>query len=262
MDLHNYDLVIINSSGGKDSLCSEFEICRMAEEQNYSKDKIVVSHQDLGEVEWGLTKQLAKMQADLFGLKFYFSKRRDKDGYEEPLLEYVLRRGKWPSSKQRWCTSDYKRGPGARVVTMLTKEMGECKVLYVFGFRKEESPARAKKETLTLNKKLTTKKRTVYEYLPIHKWSTKYVWEIIKGHELPYHKAYDLGMPRLSCVFCIFSPFDALVIAAYENMELLDKYIAVEKETGHTFKDKFSLQEVKDAIDKGYKPKHIANWVM
>lgn len=262
MLLNNYDLIIFNSSGGKDSLVALWEVCQLAKVQNYSFEKIVVSHQDLGRVEWIGTKELVKKQADLFGLKTYYSKRRNKDGYEETLLEYVLRRGKWPSNKQRYCTSDFKRVPGGRIVTQLTKEIGECKVLYVFGFRSEESPARAKKEVLKFNKKLSTKKRKVYDWLPIHEMSTKAVWNIIRDFRLPYHPAYDLGMPRLSCCFCVFSPFDALVISGKANPDLLEEYILVEIKIGHKFRKDFSLQEVKGAIESGYTPKKVNNWIM
>jgi len=262
IDLHQYDLIIINSSAGKDSLCSIFEICSIAARQNYSKKNIVVSHQDLGEMEWKGTRELAIKQAHLFGLRIYISKRRDKNGYEEDLLEYVERRAKWPSSAQRYCTSDFKRGPGARVVTMLTKSMGICKVLYVFGFRKEESPARSKKLVLAPNKMLTTKRRTVDDYLPIHTWKVDRVWRVIKHNSLPYHYAYDLKMPRLSCVFCIFSPFDALVVAGKANPELLDRYIEIEQKINHTFKNKFAIVEVRTAIENNYEPKNIPDWTM
>lgn len=262
MNYHEYDLIIINSSGGKDSLCALYEVCRIAKEQNYSFDKIVVSHQDLGEAEWKGTKELVKEQADLYGLKTYYSKRRDKNGYNESLLEYVERRGMFPANGTRYCTSDFKRAAGARVVTALTKDLGVCKVLYVFGFRKEESSARAKKGNLVYNKHRSSKKRSVYDYLPIHDWSTEKVWQVIKTNKLPYHFAYDLGMPRLSCCFCIFSPFDALVIAGKENPELLDKYVEVEEKIGHTFKNGMAIKEVKEAIVKGYEPKQIKNWVM
>lgn len=277
MNLFDYHLIIINSSSGKDSLCAISEICDMASKQGYPLEDIHVSHQDLGRSEWEGTKELAKKQADHFGLQFHFSKRKTSGdigyvkGYEESLLEYVLRRGKWPSNKQRYCTSDFKRGPGARVVTELSKEIipelkrreiDRCKVLYVFGFRKDESPSRSKKKVLSVNKKLTTKKRLVHEYLPIHKWSSKKVWWTIKASNLPYHWAYDLGMPRLSCVFCIFSPFDALVIAGYNNPELLDEYIEVEKKINHTFQNGFAISEVKEAIKRGYKPKKIVDWIM
>tara|TARA_R110000772_G_C13310332_1_gene440577 strand:- start:10050 stop:10838 length:789 start_codon:yes stop_codon:yes gene_type:complete len=262
MELKDFDIVIVNSSGGKDSLASLWQIVQMALEQCYPLDQVVVSHQDLGKVEWKGTKELVKRQSDHWGLKTYYSKRRDKDGYEEDLLEYAVRRGKWPSSQQRWCTSDFKRGPGARVVTSLTKDMGECKVLYVFGFRAEESPARSKKEVIKLNKQLTTKKRTVIDYLPIHDWSSKKVWDVIKSNNLEYHKAYDLGMPRLSCCFCIFSPFNALLIAGKENPELLAEYVAVEEQIGHTFKNGESIKSVQEALEAGVEPEVVEDWVM
>lgn len=69
-------------------------------------------------------------------------------------------------------------------------------------------------------------------------------------------------MPRLSCVFCIFSPFDALVIAGKENPELLDKYVQVEEKIKHSFKQDASLASVKEAIAEGYEPKTIENWIM
>lgn len=258
----NVDLIIINSSGGKDSLCALYEVNRLCEAEGFSKDKIIVSHQDLGKIEWKGTKTLAQMQAEVFGFRFVTSKRRDKDGYEENLLEYAKRRGKWPSSAQRWCTSDFKRGPGARVVTAETKNLGKCRVLYVFGFRWEESPARAKKQPFKRNKMLTTKTREVIDWCPILDWSTEKVWKTIHENKLPYHKAYALGMPRLSCVFCIFSPFDALVVAGKENPELLDQYVQVEKEINHTFKKNFKIKEVQEAIESGYEPKKIDNWIM
>ncbi|REE01128.1 phosphoadenosine phosphosulfate reductase family protein [Marinoscillum furvescens] len=262
MKLHEYDMIIINSSGGKDSLCALWEVCRQAREQKFPFDRIAVSHQDLGDMEWPGTKDLVKQQADLFGLKTYYSKRRTKDGYEENLLEYVERRGKWPSNGQRYCTSDFKRGPGGRVVTALTKALGKCKVLYVFGFRRDESPSRSKKPVLKLNDKLTTKKRTVHDWLPIHHWSNERVWATINTHRLPYHPAYDLGMPRLSCCFCIFSPFDALVVAGKANPHLLDRYCATEKKIGHTFRNGFAINEVKEAIANDYQPETIDDWVM
>lgn len=262
INLHEWDLVIINSSGGKDSLIALWEVHRLAIEQNYPFSKIIVSHQDLGRMEWAGTKELVQKQADFFGFKAYYSKRRNKDGEEHDLLHYINRRGKFPSSKQRFCTSDFKRAPGNRVVTAVTKEMGDCRVLYVFGFRSQESPARSKKKPFVKNERLTTRKRTVYDWLPIHDWSEKQVWDTIKKHKLPYHFAYDLGMPRLSCCFCIFAPFDALVVAGHANLKLLEEYAAVEEEIGHTFRQDLAIQDVLKAVKDGYKPTKLKNWTM
>lgn len=81
MHLREYDLIIINSSGGKDSLSAIWEVTRIATEQGYPMEKIVISHQELDE-EWPGTKDLVQKQADLFGLKAYYSRRRDQNGYE------------------------------------------------------------------------------------------------------------------------------------------------------------------------------------
>lgn len=262
MNLHDYDIVVINTSGGKDSVCAMHEICQLADMQLYPKSNLYASHQDLGESEWPGTTDLVRQQCRHFGIELHISKRRDQHGRHESLLEYVKRRGKWPSNKQRWCTSDFKRGPGQRVITSLTKGLNQIRVLQVFGFRSEESPARSKKEVFIFNKRASSRARKVFDYLPIHNWTEEKVWNTIHENQLPYHRAYDLGMPRLSCMFCIFSPFDALVIAGRENPEMLDKYIEAEDFTGHTFRDGFSLKEIRQAIDEGYTPKKVSNWVM
>lgn len=266
INLHQYHAVIINSSAGKDSLVSLYEINRMAEEQGYPKSLIVVSHQDLGRMEWPGVRELAEEQAKFFGFKFVVTRRRRANGETETILDYTLRRGKWPSRNQRWCTSDFKRAPGSRVVTGISKKLrgvvDHQMFLYVFGFRSDESPARAKKIQFSTNKRLSTKTRTVHEYLPVHDWSIEKVWDVIRSNNLPYHYAYDLGMPRLSCVFCIFSPFNALVIAGKHNPELLDEYIEVEEKTGHTFRHEFSLKEVRQAVQSGEEVGPIEDWVM
>ena len=52
MNLHNYNIIIINSSGGKDSLCALWEVCRLANEQDFPFERMVVSHQEMGDMEW------------------------------------------------------------------------------------------------------------------------------------------------------------------------------------------------------------------
>ena len=262
IDLKNFDSIVINSSGGKDSVCSIWEVCRIAKEQNYPFDKIVISHQDLGRFEWSSVKELVHKQAKMFGLRVIVTRYRNKKGEEKTLLDYVLLRGKWPSQSQRYCTSDFKRGPGSRVLTQVSREHNANNLLQVFGFRFFESPAREKKQRFSFNKRFSNTLRTIHDWLPIHTWSSQRVWKEIEKNNLPYHKAYNLGMPRLSCVFCIFSPFDALVLAGYHNRKLLDEYIAVELKINHTFRHNFSLQSVADAIDSGYTPKNIPDWKM
>lgn len=283
INFFDYDIIIVNSSGGKDSSVALWEIDRIAKQQDYPKDRIIVSHQDLNDAEWDGTSALAKEQADMFGYKFVISaiqknKKKGPEGYDTILNRTLdkhykniadVKSGKkkemtppWPDNNNRWCTSDFKRTPGARVITALAKGIDRPQILYVFGFRSQESTNRGKIPILKRNPNVSSKdkkdptKKEVWDFLPVHDWSEDRVWEVIKENNIPYHKAYDLGMPRLSCVFCIYAGFDALTIAGIANPELLDKYCDVEDETGYVFKiDGTSLNYVRQKIAEGYDPR-------
>jgi 3'-phosphoadenosine 5'-phosphosulfate sulfotransferase (PAPS reductase)/FAD synthetase len=264
MNLHDYDGVLINTSGGKDSQTAMRVMVKMADQQEYSRDRMVAAHADLGRMEWPGVKELAAEQADHYGLQFVVVKYRNKDGEPMTLLDYVRKRGKWPSSTTRYCTSEFKRGPCSRIITAMSRRMsGEHRILNVFGFRAEESPARAKRSVLTRNGRLSTKLRTVDDYLPIHGWTSAQVWSDIQESGVRHHKAYDIGMPRLSCCFCIFAPRPALIVAGLANPKLLGEYVAVEQEIGHRFRVDLSLQDVAQAIAAGESPGAMnGNWNM
>jgi hypothetical protein len=72
-------------------------------------------------------------------------------------------------------------------------------------------------------------------------------------------------MPRLSCVFCIFAPKAALVIAGKDKPELLQEYVDLEAEIGHTFRTDLTLAEVQEAVNRGDEPDLVeldAQWNM
>lgn len=254
--------VVINSSGGKDSQTALRVTVEAAAMAGLPKDRLVVAHADLGEMEWPGSRELAAEQARLHGLRFEVASYRTRRGENLSLLDYVRRRGKWPSSTTRFCTSEYKRGPGGRIVSLLFHE-DPGPILNVFGFRAEESPARAKRSVYSKNMRFSTKSREVWDWLPIHDWTEKQVWDDIRASGIPHHPVYDQGMPRLSCSFCIFAPRDALMLAGQLRPDMLDRYCEVEKEIGHTFQNGRSLQSIRDALNAGEKPKAIGGaWNM
>lgn len=242
--------VVINTSGGKDSTVAMLETLTCALEAGVPKDRIVLSHQSLGRMEWKGVIKLLKAHAEALDLPLRVSAYRDKNGESLTLLDYARKRGKWPDSKNRWCTSEFKRGPGGRLITELSK-LRPGHVLQVFGFRAEESTARAKRPVLQRNRRFSRAGREVWDWLPVHDWTTSQVWAAIRRSGLPHHHAYDLGMPRFSCVVCIFAPRAALMIAGKENPELLDEYCDVEISTGHKFRQDLSLVELREDIRKG-----------
>jgi 3'-phosphoadenosine 5'-phosphosulfate sulfotransferase (PAPS reductase)/FAD synthetase len=259
-DLQSYDIILVNSSAGKDSQAMLDYIAGLAKAAGVS-DRVVVVHADLGRMEWAGTGALARKQAESYGFRFEVVKRLQGD-----LLDHVLDRGKWPGHTTRFCTSDHKRGQIYRSMTALVRELSldrPARILNCLGLRAEESPNRAKAPEFKRDKQASNKtKRHVDTWLPIQDWTVGQVWDRIKASGVEHHWAYDLGMPRLSCVFCIFAPKDALVLAGTHNRELLDLVVKIEEKIGHTFRVDLSLAEVKEAVEAGDSGavEDIASW--
>lgn len=242
-DAFRWRWIVVNSSVGKDSQTALRATVRACDEAAIPRSRIVVSHQCLGEVEWPGVVGLVHEQAQAYGLRVEVTRYRAKDGTEPTLLDYVRRRRKWPDSAARYFTSEFKRGPGGRLLVRLHRE-SPGPILNVYGLRSEESPARASKKPFTSNARFSCASRPVWDWLPIHSWTEAEVWADIKASGVRHHPAYDLGMPRLSCCFCVFAPRAALAIAAKANPELFERYRAVETEIGHTFRKGFSLASI------------------
>ena len=262
VNLASYEVILLNSSGGKDSQDSLAEIARLAREAGVL-DRVTVVHADLGRVEWEGTKALARKQAEHYGFPFVAVSRPQGD-----LLNHVRARGKWPASNARYCTSDHKRGQVRKVMTALVKEARErtglkrVRVLNVLGIRAEESPARAKKPEFQYDKSASNGRRHVDTWYPIFHKTEKQVWASIRASGIPHHPAYDLGMLRLSCCFCIFAPKAALVIAGRHNRSLLDQYVQVEEEIGHTFRKDLPIADVRKAVLEGENCGEVGSWSM
>lgn len=246
MDLTSYDVILVNSSAGKDSQAMLDYVAEIATAQGV-RDRVVVVHCDLGRMEWPGVRELAEEQTQHYGFRFEVVTRKQGD-----LLTQVRNRRMWPSAKARYCTSDHKRSQVRRVMTQLVTERGaHTRILNCMGLRADESPARKKRPAFKHDAAASNGKRHVDEWLPIHAWTTDEVWARIKASGVRHHWAYDVGMPRLSCCFCIFAPKAALVLAGKHNPELLDEYVAVEREIGHTFKADLTLESVRDAVRTG-----------
>lgn len=254
-----YDWIVINTSAGKDSQAMMDYVISIADENGVSRSKIVAVHADLGRMEWEGTRELAGTQSRHYGIRFEVVSRPQGD-----LLSHVRSRGMWPSSTSRYCTSDHKRGQVSKVLTMLARESGKpVRILNCLGMRSQESPARAKLIPFQADGRNTNGRRKVDTWLPIHSWTVEQVWARIRESGVPHHRAYDLGMPRLSCCFCIFSPRKALLIAGKHNPTLLDEYVSTERRIGHDFRKGFKIESIRDAIASGEESDgSVEDWIM
>lgn len=245
-DLSSYDVILVNTSAGKDSQAMLDYVVEMATAAG-AHSRIVAVHADLGRVEWAGTADLAAEHAAHYGVRFQKVARPQGD-----LLTHIEQRGMFPSSTTRYCTSDHKRGQIRKVMTALVAELvldRPARILDCMGFRREESPARRKKVGFRYDESASGKGmvRRVDEWLPILDWSLADVWARIFAAGTRHHPAYDAGMPRLSCCFCVLASRSALVLAAQLNPELAAEYAAVEVRIGHRFTLALSMAEIVEA---------------
>jgi len=171
----------------------------------------------------------------------------------------------WMKPSQRFCTSDHKRDQQAKLLTRLAGEKGKgrrVRILQCMGMRAAESPARAKLRPFYLDKRTSNGRKTVHIWLPIHGLTEADVWVDVKASGVRHHWAYDRGMPRLSCCFCIYAPKPALVLAAKLMPELAREYAKVEEEVGFSFRLGLPMVDVIRAAESGEDCGPITTWEM
>jgi 3'-phosphoadenosine 5'-phosphosulfate sulfotransferase (PAPS reductase)/FAD synthetase len=242
-DLTAYDVILANLSGGKDSQ-TMLRVLVAAADAAGVRDRIVCVFADLGEAdEWPGTAEMAAAHAAAYRLRIITVRREVTDprtGRRKPpgLLERIYRRGMWPDARNRYCTSDLKRGPIRTVMTFLADEARgrgitgrRVRILNVLGMRAQESPSRRLMEPFAPDAGSSNKtRREVDQWLPIHAWTLEEVWADIRASGVPYHRVYDYGMPRLSCRFCILASESALVLAAQLDPAGAEARAAVERD--------------------------------
>ena len=257
VELASFDVILVNSSAGKDSQAMLDYLVELADAEGV-RDRMVVVHCDLGRVEWEGTRELAERQAAFYGLRFEAVSRPQGD-----LLTQIEARGMFPSSTARYCTSDQKTGQVKVLITRLVAELAHLgrpvRILNCLGLRAQESPARAKKVALGPDS-ASNGKREVVRWLPIFDWTVEDVWARIEASGVEHHRAYDLGMPRLSCCFCVLASRSSLVLAAQHNPELADEYVAVEARIGHQFRQDISMADIVAAAARETAPVVAADW--
>ena len=235
-------LVVVNHSGGKDSQAL-YAVIRSIVPDN----QIYVVHADLGDVEWPGVKDHIRANIEH---PLAIAQAIYKDGSTKTLLDMVERRGMWPSAGQRYCTSDLKRGPCNKVIRAEAERRGTKLVVSCFGFRAKESAARAKRPTWQRNERMSKAGRDWFEFAPLHDISEADVWRIIAASGQQRHWAYDAGMSRLSCCFCILGSRADLATAARLRPGLLARYAELEQRIDHTMRHGESLGDMIPARER------------
>ncbi|WP_327411349.1 phosphoadenosine phosphosulfate reductase family protein (plasmid) [Streptomyces sp. NBC_01281] len=238
------DLIVIQTSAGKDSIVAMHRAVKSAAAAG-CLHKLRVMHCDLGEAEWPGVQDLARRQAERYGIPFTVV--TSAGGF----LQMVEDRQQWPDAKRRLCTSKLKRDPTGPAITAWVAELGldrQAIVLNIMGVRAAESPARALKARLALDTRTTSANRLVLTWNIIHELSELQVWQEIAANNLEYHPIYDTGLDRLSCVYCVLAGAEWLILATRVcfalELQQPEIYGRLERRIGHSFKQDFSLNAI------------------
>ncbi len=211
--------LVINFSGGKDSTAM---LAYLVEKFPKVKKHVVMAdtgweHPDA--IEW------SRGICDRFGLPLHVVRNRNKT-----FLEMVERRGMFPASEQRQCTSDLKRDP---INTWIRNNITDPVVISAMGMRAQESSGRAKLKVLTRDKRETNTVRTVWKYHPILKWTEAQVRAYLAERGIPLHPVYQ-HLGRFSCRVCIYMSAHDVRQVQQHDPEAFRIIAELEDRIGHT----------------------------
>lgn len=252
-----------STSGGKDSDAGAVRLLELVKDPN----RIVFVHANLGVVEHpGIMDHIKKYIPK--ESEFYVVKNENKD-----FIDMVLLRG-LQSSQFRQCTSDLKVSQIDKIIKRVCRERGVKTCFNVTGLRSQESVPRSRRSPLILNKRLTTKSRTCFDFMPVfhvREWAEEGsnelgVFDIIaQAGRQPFHiygvKSIDgkavrvkEGNSRTSCRYCILANKQDLTNAAnwYGSVATSGEHtdyemmIALEEVVNHTmfFKTRTTTETV------------------
>lgn len=227
LDLTVYHIILVNTSGGKDSQCQMGVIVEMAKRQGVL-DRVFAVHADLGRMEHTGTMELAREQAEAYGLPFFVVTRKQGDLLENVIQKHesIVKRDKrdkkgnlqvsWPDTQNTWCTSEHKTAQVTQLMTQLVDEYcvktwgkkfsrgsdmpHRVNILSCLGLRSAESDKRSSRldamkadhgHAFRPEAKQSNGKRRVDEWFPIESWTTDQVWDYINASGVRYAETYD-----------------------------------------------------------------------
>ncbi len=237
--------LVVNQSGGKDSTRMLGLVRKkFPETPTYA----VMADTGFEHISPISAADFARARCAEFGLELTVV-RNPKRNY----LEMVEQRGMFPSPQYRQCTSDLKRGPIDKFIRSLPHKV----IVNCIGIRSEESSPRSRLSPLRRDEALSTRRRTVYNWLPIfdRTLSDVLAWHwtnAIRLHPVyvpEYHKDGTIGgyLRRFSCRVCIFSTNADLVAIHQHDRDAFDTVASLERKLKFTMRSGASLVEIVEA---------------
>jgi 3'-phosphoadenosine 5'-phosphosulfate sulfotransferase (PAPS reductase)/FAD synthetase len=159
-------------------------------------------------------------------------------------FELAKKKGRFPSAKARFCTSELKIVP---FIDWLLQQSGDFRIY--MGIRAQESPSRATMAYMDDYFKLDNKNQyakrkakawlangnTAITVLPIHGLSHDEIFEMHKKHNIKPNPLYTKGFNRVGCFPCIMCRQNEIKNIASQFPKVIDHIRSKEIEVGSTF---------------------------
>ena len=116
-----------------------------------------------------------------------------------PFLDLCIWKGRFPSTKARFCTQELKINPTISYIKSLMSD--GATVMSWSGERAEESLARSKKPVKEVLFK--SENSVAYTYRPILRWTEQMCFDKLKEHGIKPNPLYAQGFNRVGCFPCV-----------------------------------------------------------
>ncbi len=134
----------------------------------------------------------------------------DKGPTGNPFLDLCIWKGRFPSTKARFCSEELKRNPIVEQVQMPLLDAGH-EVISWQGVRADESPARALLKESECVGTWPDTGGELWNYRPILKWTAEQCFDMHRRHGIKHNPLYEQGMGRVGCMPCIHARKDELL---------------------------------------------------
>jgi 3'-phosphoadenosine 5'-phosphosulfate sulfotransferase (PAPS reductase)/FAD synthetase len=261
--------VVFSSSGGKDSTVLVLDGHEFLDSIGHTGPRII-SHADLGRVEWKQSMEVCERLAEYTGMKLVVVRREKGDMMDRwwqrqadnldryinlKLVQVLL---PWSTPGMRFCTSEMKEAPiGSDIIRRFGYNgIGPERyptVISATGIRREESTRRAKSKVFKPWGKGTrrTWKIRTYSWLLILDYLKADVYESARRHGFALHDGYErFHMERISCAFCIMASLSDLLNSASnpEHWPIYREMVDLEIESTFSFQSGRWLGDVKPEV--------------
>ena len=121
-----------------------------------------------------------------------------------PFLDLCIMKGRFPSTKARFCSEELKRNPIIEQVQMPLLDAGD-EVWSWQGVRADESVSRSKLH------EMEEVGGGLWVYRPILRWTARDCFDMHRTHGVRHNPLYEMGMGRVGCMPCIHARKDELL---------------------------------------------------